>query len=228
MASGAGQLLATMLQAPACCPGGLGKVQGGYVGLEAGAGGGRGFHRAAQEGDSAAGCVTQPHPAQPAPLTVLPFPLCAGTPGNPFGRCQLSWEPWQCQPSCFPPGPTNQGFLPPLSAQPVLCSLCLHHHTQPDAHQPALSRAWAPWTVSPTMEGSGVPAQGPRQHPPVPSHLQHQGSLLFPSWQMLGCATQHPALQMPALTLAPPQAAQDYGLSACLAQVSGPQQSPLL
>ncbi|XP_009470468.1 PREDICTED: basic proline-rich protein-like [Nipponia nippon] len=130
-------------------------------------------------------------------------------PGNPFGRCQLSWEPWQCQPSRFPPSPANQGFLPPLSAQPVLYSPCLHRCTRRDAHQPPPSgpappqpppsTARAPRTEShPAQRGAGCLHRGPGS---IPQRLQHQGSLPFPGWQIPGYPTQHPAPQTPALIL---------------------------
>lgn len=117
-------------------------------------------------------CSRLRHAAAPSPASTatFPFPLCIGMPGNPFSRCQLSWEPRQCQHSRFPPGPTNnQGFLPPLSAQPVLCSPWLHHCTQQDAHRPPLSRAQAPQTEShPAQRGVGHLHKGPSS---IPQHL---------------------------------------------------------
>lgn len=52
------------------------------------------------------------HEASPSLVSTSRPPLCQRA-GNPFGRCQLSQEPWQCQLSYFPHRPANKGFLPP-------------------------------------------------------------------------------------------------------------------
>lgn len=212
-ASGAGQLLAMLLQAPACCPGGLGKAQGGCVGLEAGAGAGRSFHPAAWEGGSTAGCVTPPHPAQlccPSPSA----PACQETPSAGAGS-HSSARP----PASHPAPLTKASFLPsPPSQLFVPCaSVTAPSEVPTGCPCPGLGRP----RQSPSTEGSQVPEQGLRQHPPAPSHPQH------PSWQTPGCTTQHPAPQTPALTPAPPQAAQALGLTPHLAEVSGSQAEPL-
>lgn len=80
-ASSSGRLPATPTS-PSLPPLGLGS----RMGLEAAVGAGRGFHMAAWAGGSAAGCVTPPHP---------------GSPGKPFGRCQLN----RSQPGAAPAFP---------------------------------------------------------------------------------------------------------------------------
>lgn len=80
-ASSSGRLPATPTS-PSLLPLGLGS----RMGLEAAVGAGRGFHMAAWAGGSAAGCVTPPHP---------------GSPGKPFGRCQLN----RSQPGAAPAFP---------------------------------------------------------------------------------------------------------------------------
>lgn len=116
-ASGAGRLLATLLQALACCPGRLGKARGGCVGLEAGAGAGRGFHTAAREGESAAGCVTQPHPARPAlPRSPSPSALaCQETPSA--GASSAGSRGSASTPASHPAPLTKVSFLPSLPSQ---------------------------------------------------------------------------------------------------------------
>lgn len=105
-----------------------------------------------------------------AGTTMLPFPLCTSKPGNPFGRCQPSQEPWRCQPSHFLPSPTTQGLLPPLRPASSLFCVYLHHHTQQDAHWRPLFRAHVPQKASHPTQRVASPctrAQAASPSPPT-------------------------------------------------------------
>lgn len=163
--------LAMLLQAPACCPGELGKAWGGCVGLEAGAGAGRSFHTTAQEGESTSGCVMKPHPA----WSVLPISLHANVQETP-----------SAVPALLFPTHIHQPGLPSSPLHPVFCFLNLHHHIQ---------------RCSPTALCRGL-----QDRASLSTFLSIiKVSLLFPSWQMPGCAMQHSAIQTAVLILAPAQ-----------------------
>lgn len=140
------------------------------------------------------------HEASPSLVSTSRPPPCQRA-GNPFDRCQHSQEPWQCQPSCFPPRPANQGFLPPLSTQPFVPCTSITTSREVLTHCPV----------------QGPPGQSLPQHLPASST---KGSLLLPSWQMPGCATSSSPVLIPAPTRGP-------RFAACLGKVSAPQQSPV-
>lgn len=220
VASGAGRLLATLLQALACCPGGLGKAQGGCVGLEAGVGAGRGFHTAAREGESTASCVTQPHPARPAP-PCSPSPSAPAHQETPSaGASSAGSRGSASSPASHPALLTRASFLPSLPRQSFVPRASITAPSKVPAGRPVPGLRH-PERSQPAWRGVRHPHKGPSSIP-----QQHRGSLLFPSYQTLGRATQHPAPQTPSLTLAPLQAAQDQSLTACLAKVPGPPQEP--
>lgn len=170
--------------------------RGSCVGLEAGAGVGRGFHTTAQEGESTSGCVMKPHPAWSA----LPVPLHANVQETPLTGASTARSHGSASPPTSHPDPlTRASFLPsppsllfpaPPSPHPERCS------------PTALSRTEPPQCLSTSNT---------------------QVSLLFPSWQMPGCATQNPAIQTAVLI---PAAAQGPWFTACLARVSAPYRAP--
>lgn len=114
------------------------------------------------------------HEASPSLASTSRPPPCQRA-GNPFVRCQLSQEPWQCQPSYFPPRPANQGFLPPLSTQSFVPCTSV-----------TISREVLTYCPVQGPPGHGLPQRIPQRIPQCPPTSSTKGSLLFPSWQMPG------------------------------------------
>lgn len=144
------------------------------------------------------------HATAPSPA-VLSFPLRTSMPGNPFGRCR---QPQQCQASCFPPSPANQGFLPPLSAQPALCSLRLRHRTQRGAHRLPLPRAWTPQTV--TQHG-GESGASTRAQAASPSTFPPAAPRVRPLPQLADAGMHHSASSSPDTSPYPSSTASSSG-----------------
>lgn len=189
------------------------------MGLEAGTGAERSFHTGAREGESAAGCVTQPHPAplcspSPSALACQETPLAGASSARSHGSAS--------SPASHPAPLTRASFLlsPPSQSFVPGASVTTSSEVPTSCHRPGLRHP----AQSPTQHGGEVgtctraQATSPRAFLPAAPRVPH--------WQILGHARQHPAPQMPALTLAPPQAAQDYGLEARLVKVSGPNRAP--